>query len=138
MNWSWSDIEERVLQWNEKNIPPLQTNLILTQIRSYMRNEYKPGNCNSGQFIESIGLCQPDTICKSNTDHITIKNPIAYPIRIMSKRKKERQRADTLRGQTDQDKKKKKGLPQYKCSRCDSAYENMKGLNMHISRAHGD
>ncbi len=134
MNWSWPEIEDRMLQWNEKNAPPLQTNLILTQIRSYMRNEYKPGNCDSGQFITSIGLCQPDVICKSNTDKITIKNPIAYPIRIMSKRKKERQKEER---KTDA-KNKKKGLPQYKCSRCDSAFEKMKGLNMHIGRVHGE
>lgn len=136
-NWSWLDIEKKLVEWNMRNNPPLPSNVINTQLRAFMRNEYKPPNCDSGQFIESVGLCRPDAICKRGTDKISIKNPIAYPFRAMDKKKKEQMQKDAERASYGKQKEKKKPELQYKCSRCDSAYASMKGLDMHISRSHG-
>ena len=87
-NWSWLDIEKKLVEWNNRNNPPLPSNIINMQLRSFMRNEYRSPNCDSGQFITSIGLCQPDIVCKKGTDKIMIKNPIAYPFRIINKKRK--------------------------------------------------
>ena len=121
----------KIKRTTPKTNPPLPSSVINIQLRAFMRNEYKSPNCDSGQFIESVGLCHPDAFCMSKGVR-TIKNPIAYPFRVMNKKRKEQMQVEI------KEKKKEKPKLDYKCSRCDSAYAGMKGLNMHISRSHGE
>jgi len=119
MNWPWYEIEEKVIEWNEKSKQPLPRNIILGQLRWNQQNSMNPANCDVDTFYKSIGVCQPDSVCKNNTNKITIKNPINYPFRVMKKGKKFPGRAV------------------YKCSVCNKGFRSMKSLNIHKARMHG-
>ncbi|RLI97416.1 MAG: hypothetical protein DRO96_00680 [Candidatus Aenigmatarchaeota archaeon] len=90
MNWSWSEIEQRLWEWNKKNNPPLPDNIIIGQLRwNQQQKQHLPANCTNEQFYGFC--CNKDELCKN------IKNPVTYPFRKMkklgiTKRKKPRQR----------------------------------------------
>lgn len=109
MNWPWKEIEERVFEWNNKNRPPLQTNLLIAGLRAAERNQLNPANCFNETFYTSFGVCKPDSNCKK------IKNPIAYPLKKMDRPR--------FRG--------------YECARCDKKFKSMRSLRVHIGRIHG-
>ena len=117
MNWSWSEIEEKVFEWNNKNKQALPRNIVLGQLRWSQTNQRTPANCNSDMFYKGIGICKPDEICKARK---MIKNPINYPFR------KLRPRFQRF---------KKYGL--YKCSICNKGFKSMRSLEIHKSRTHG-
>lgn len=90
MGWSWDKIEKRLMEWNEKNKPPLRMNYIKTQLRWHMRQERNllPPNCDNPGFYKepTMNVCKPDSVCLSG-----VKNPITYPFKKMAykaKRKK--------------------------------------------------
>lgn len=97
MNWSWSDIEQRLWEWNKKNNPPLPDNIIIGQLRwNQQQKQRLPANCTNEQFYGFC--CNKDDLCKN------IKNPVTYPFRKMKKlgigrkkttRKKPRKKKDT-------------------------------------------
>lgn len=75
MGWSWEQVEKEVLEWNEKNLPPLRTNYVKTQLR-WHKNQKKnilPPNCNAENYYKELGLYCGDEF------HKDIKNPINYP-----------------------------------------------------------
>jgi DNA primase large subunit len=87
MGWNVDQIEKRLVEWNEKNYPPLRTNYLRSQLRWHFRQDRNllPPNCDNQNFYISMGVCDPDEICKGGTDKITIKNPANYPFRKMRK-----------------------------------------------------
>ena len=84
MNWQREEIEAKIIEWNAKNSPPLPQSIVIGQLRYAERRETAPpANCSNAAYYGDIGLCRPDAVCKGNTDKITVKNPIAYPFRIL-------------------------------------------------------
>jgi len=84
MGWSDEEIEKEIYAWNERNIPPLRTNYIRTQLRWHFRQkrELLPPNCDNPTFYSDYKVCTPDEVCKG------IKNPINYPFKVLKKRTK--------------------------------------------------
>jgi hypothetical protein len=83
VGWDLEKIENKLMEWNEKNIPPLRTNYLRTQLRWHFRQDRNllPPNCDNENFYVAMSICHPDNICKGNTDKITIKNPVNYPFK---------------------------------------------------------
>ena len=106
MNWSWTEIEEKVMEWNKKNKQELPRNIVLGQLRWNQSNQMNPANCDADLFYRSIGICRPDEICKAGGK--LIKNPINYPFRKMRVRK---------RG--------------FSCGICNKEFKSMRSLNAH-------
>ncbi len=116
MNWTSEEIEERLLQWNTLNKPPLARSLVLSQLRYSQSKRLNCANCDSAQYFVDTELCRPDSICKGGTNNITIVNPSNYPKRKLGSGKK--------------------GLGLYKCIDCGSGFKNMLSLKMHKGRTH--
>jgi hypothetical protein len=84
MGWDMQKIEEKVFEWNEKNVPPLRKSYVRSQLRWHFRQDKNllPPNCDNQNFYSDIGICSPDEICKTG-----IKNPVNYPFKKIKKRK---------------------------------------------------
>lgn len=82
VGWKPEKIEKRLVEWNEKNMPPLRANYIRSQLRWHFRQEriLLPPNCNNPQFYSDFGVCNPDEICGGDEG---IKNPVNYPFKKM-------------------------------------------------------
>lgn len=120
MNWSREEIEEKLDEWNRRNVPSLSISFINSQLNWHFRQErIFPSNCDSDLFYKSIGICKPDEICKE------IKNPMNYPIKIMMMGKKEETK-ETFEKE------------QYICRICNRSFKNEKGLKMHQIKYHKD
>lgn len=121
-NWAWPEIEAKIMEWNERNKPPLARNIVVAQLRWGQANARNPWNCPpEGQLYVDIGICRPDNICRAGTQHIVIKNPIVYPFKKMGRGKKS----------------KKAYRRGYSCMHCDREFETERSLTMHKSRSHG-
>jgi hypothetical protein len=85
MGWKPEEIEERLMQWNEKNYPPMQSNYIRSQLRWSLNQNRNilPPNCDNENFYKAFNVCKPDMICRNGGSEITIKNPINYAFRKM-------------------------------------------------------
>jgi len=86
LRWGWEDISEFLVKWNEKNKPPMREGYIRGQVR-WHRNKAKstpPPNCSSPGYYADFGVCKPDSLCGGEGK--TIKNPINYAIRKLSKK----------------------------------------------------
>ncbi len=84
LKWGWEDIERLILEWNSKNNPSLPESYVRGQIR-YARNKAKPvppPNCSNSSYYKGCGVCKPDGNCRF------VKNPLNYPIRMLSDKKK--------------------------------------------------
>ncbi|MEM5766543.1 MAG: hypothetical protein QW423_02845 [Candidatus Aenigmatarchaeota archaeon] len=88
--WNLDKIENKILEWNSKNIPPLRNSYLRTQLRWHFRQERNllPPNCNNENFYKSMGVCKPDELCTDNSDKIMIKNPVNYPFKKFKAKKK--------------------------------------------------
>lgn len=89
MGWKWEDIERVMLEWNQKNTPPLPESYLLSHLR-WHRNRREssaesksllPPNCAKDGYYQSMEVCHPDGIC--GFEKRTIKNPVNYSIRKM-------------------------------------------------------
>jgi hypothetical protein len=123
MNWKWPEIEEKVIDWNNKNKPPLPENFIIGQLKWAEQNLRNPANCppEGDLYYTSTGVCHPDNICKNFTKTIQIKNPIAYPFKKMRLDKSKPVKETML----------------YSCSVCKKKFPKMNSLHIHQSRMHG-
>ncbi|NOZ81729.1 MAG: hypothetical protein GXO63_01100 [Candidatus Micrarchaeota archaeon] len=74
MGWTDKEIEEKIMEWNSRNTPPLRDSYIRGQLKWHFRQSRKilPPGCKNELFILSVGLCEPDRLCKG------IKNPLNY------------------------------------------------------------
>jgi len=88
VKWSWPDIERVVIEWNQKNRPPLRENYIRGQLRWHrsQSREILPPGCQGAGWYESFGVCRPDNFCGGPAK--TVKNPVNYPWRRMESRSK--------------------------------------------------
>jgi len=88
MNWDLNEIEEKIMEWNEKNKPPLRPNYVRTQLRWHFRQDRNllPPNCDNKNFYEDMGLKELCQECSK----LGIKNPVNYPFKILKIRKKKK------------------------------------------------
>ena len=84
MNWRYDEIENFLLEWNQKNDPPLKENYVKTQLRWFKNKKmvYTPPSCDNSIYYKDIGVCEPDNLCSK------IKNPTQYPFKKMRRWKK--------------------------------------------------
>jgi hypothetical protein len=94
MGWDLQKIEDKIMEWNKHNIPPLRTNYLRTQLRWHFRQERNllPPNCDNENFYASMGICKPDQTCTNGTDKNVIKNPVNYPFKKLKLNKTARKR----------------------------------------------
>jgi len=90
MGWDVEKLEKRMVEWNDKNYPPMRANYLRTQLRWHLRQSRNllPPNCDNELFYIAMNMCKPDNICKGGTDKIIIKNPVSYPFKKLRLRKK--------------------------------------------------
>ncbi|MGC9058887.1 MAG: DNA primase small subunit domain-containing protein [Candidatus Aenigmatarchaeota archaeon] len=90
MNWDLEEIEKKILEWNEKNKPPLRANYIRTQLRWHFRQDRNllPPNCDNKSFYEDMGLKQYCEECLK----LGIKNPVNYPFHLLKSMKKKKKK----------------------------------------------
>jgi len=80
--WSLEAMENMLVEWNQKNSPPLGDNYIRTHVRWYEgriragQKKMPPPGCAKDGYYVSIGVCKPDPICGGEKK--TIKNPLNY------------------------------------------------------------
>jgi hypothetical protein len=117
MNWSWEDIETKIMEWNVKNPKPLPASFIMGQI-NWNKHQKKvfPARCDNVLFYKSIDICSPDSVCGK------IKNPVAYPFK--------KPGAISL--------KKGKAGSGFMCRLCSKAFKSEQSLRTHQARSHGD
>lgn len=84
MKWDWEDIEKALQAWNQKNTPPFREQYLTTLLRYYKNKKatFPPPSCTQEGYYLSMGVCQPDKTCVSRE---SLKNPINYPFRILSR-----------------------------------------------------
>ncbi len=87
MGWPDEKIQDRVYEWNEKNIPSLRSNYLRSQLRWHFRQDRNllPPNCVNNVFYKELGLYD---ICCKEIDHTNIKNPVNVPLRRLRERKR--------------------------------------------------
>ncbi len=78
--YGWSEIEEKLAQWNEKNSEHLPEAYWRGQLEYAKAHETPersrlPPNCDNAGYYRDIKVCAPDGICNN------IKNPVSYGIR---------------------------------------------------------
>ena len=90
VGWDAEKLEKRVMEWNEKNYPPLKPNYLRTQLRWHLRQNRNllPPNCDNPSFYTDMKVCDPDVVCTGGTEKIVLKNPVNYPFRKMGRGQK--------------------------------------------------
>lgn len=86
MGWDSERVERKLVDWNEKNIPPLRTAYIRAQLRWHFRQDRTllPPNCENENFYKACGLFD---FCSQTVDHKLVKNPVNYPFRVLKIKK---------------------------------------------------
>jgi len=88
VGWTNEMVEKKIVEWNEKNTPPLRANYLRSQLRWHFRQDRNllPPNCDNQNFYMTMGLHQ---ICEECGMHKQgIKNPVNYPFRMLRIKKK--------------------------------------------------
>lgn len=68
------EMEKKIFDWNQKNVPPLKKGYIDSQLQwAYKKKPIMPPNCR--EFYCNLGVCMQDNMCS------TIKNPVNYTIK---------------------------------------------------------
>jgi len=96
LKWKWDNIQSAVTKWNEKNSPPMRLNYLRTHLRWHRaRKQSKlPPNCSNEGWMIDIGVCKPDATCGGQKR--TVKNPVSYPLKKMSRMKPKRRKRRTV------------------------------------------
>ena len=83
--WSMQEIEKLIMEWNQRNSPPLRESYIRTHMRWHQARKrageqnVPPPGCNKEGYYISVGVCRPDNVCGGGAK--TIKNPINYAMK---------------------------------------------------------
>jgi len=73
LNFTESEIESKIEEWNSKNNPKLSSSYIKCQLSyAFKHKKLMPPNCD--KYYKDIKICNPDELCKK------IKNPINYTL----------------------------------------------------------
>ncbi len=70
-------VENRIAEWNKKNIKPLMEGYIRSQINWFEKNKIMPPNCDKPYYKELGIVCS----CKD------VKNPVSYTIKLAMRAK---------------------------------------------------
>ncbi len=86
IKWNVEEIEKFVVDWNQKNKPPLPESYIRGQLRYHLGKEKPilPPNCPTAEskgWYDSFDVCKPDATC--GVPRIVLKNPVNYPFKIL-------------------------------------------------------
>lgn len=75
MKWPYDEMEQLIMEWNQKNHPPLPESYVRGQLRYYKQRGKTPlpPNCSNEGYMIAIGVCKPDNTCRK------ITNPANYP-----------------------------------------------------------
>jgi len=86
LKWGWQDIERTILEWNQRNRPPLPDSYVKSQLRWHrdQKRSILPPGCAHEGWYGSFGICKPDEHCGFREK--TVKNPLNYPFRRMRRR----------------------------------------------------
>lgn len=89
LRWGREDVEKFIIEWNQKNKPPLSDSIIRGQLRLQRSTKdfILPPNCTKEGYYESFGICKPDHICGENKN---VKNPINYTLRKIDRKRPEK------------------------------------------------
>jgi len=76
IGWKKDDVIRMALEWNKKNKPPLNENIITSGVKhQYTRAAPQMApNCKNPGFYTDYGICTPDKFCE------TIQNPVTYTL----------------------------------------------------------
>ena len=85
VGWSQSDIFKLLEKWNGKNSPPLEeSHIAFTLHNQFSRREPQMApNCSNQAYYKDIGVCHPDSFCKS------VQNPVTYALKKFKNGKKQ-------------------------------------------------
>ncbi|MBI4173822.1 MAG: hypothetical protein HY519_03830 [Candidatus Aenigmarchaeota archaeon] len=86
IRWGHADIEQLVLEWNQKNTPPLPDSYLRGQLR-YQQTRQKrilPPNCLKEGYYREMGICAPDQVCVTPE---RMRNPAGYPLKVLAEQK---------------------------------------------------
>jgi hypothetical protein len=73
LNFSRQEIEEKITEWNAKNMPPLKQGYVDSQLSyAFKHKKIMPPNCD--KYYKDINICRPAALCQK------IKNPLNYTI----------------------------------------------------------
>lgn len=74
MGYTPEEIQQQLLEWNQKNYEPLRDGLIISHVNWHKKSGQTilPPNCDNEAYYPSIGICKPDNWCSK------IKNPVQY------------------------------------------------------------
>ncbi|MBR9681171.1 MAG: hypothetical protein GOV00_00015 [Candidatus Altiarchaeota archaeon] len=77
VGWTWEEMEAFLLEWNQKNKPPLPENYIRGHITWHKNQKRKtpPPNCDRKEYYQELGLCTPENLCEG------VRNPLPYTMR---------------------------------------------------------
>lgn len=105
--WRKEEAELQLIQWNEQNKPPLRRQDLLAPLKGQLKlkRPLLPPNCSNQAHYKEINVCEPDGFCAR------VKNPLAYTILKISKKRTRRTRKrknDNLRDTKDSTKAGKK------------------------------
>lgn len=99
MGWDVDRIEKTIVEWNEKNVPPLRTAYIRGQLRWHFRQDRMllPPNCNNINFYDSMGV----SISCKDLHEAGVKNPVNYPFRAMRREQQDQVRKGKMKGRKE-------------------------------------
>ena len=86
VGWETEKIEKRMIEWNEKNSPPLRSNYLRSQLGWHFRQNKNllPPNCENKNFYSVMGI---DMECEKLHQE-GIKNPVNFAFRKMKQSKR--------------------------------------------------
>lgn len=84
MGWSAEQVEKKIEEWNNRNVPPLRTNYLRGQLRWHFRTDRPllPPNCENDNYYKALGL---HGYCHQ-LHEAGVKNPVSYPFRLLKAR----------------------------------------------------
>ena len=76
VGWTWDEMLAFLLEWNQKNKPPLPENYLRGHITWHKNQKTKtpPPNCDRKEYYQELGLCKGGE-CEG------IRNPLPYTLK---------------------------------------------------------
>jgi DNA primase catalytic subunit len=83
MGWKWSDITQRIKEWNAKNPEPLKEAYIQGQLTWHgkRKDAILPPNCSNHTYYKDLRICCNNHVC------LRYKNPVNFAMKNSKKKK---------------------------------------------------